>query len=119
MIENEFHPLDMVERLLPILDWMKQTDLYAQFLPQLRATILIRSLRQLESVYSVIKLENYDKLISDLSFDRHEAERVISEASSSKQLHVRVDYAQQCVYFRPHLAEREVLSSYLLKLSCK
>lgn len=109
----------MAECLLPILEWMKKTELYAQFLPQLRAMILIRSLRQLENVYSVIKLENYNKLISDLSFDRHEAERIISEASSSKQLHVRVDYAHQCVYFRPHLAEREVLSSYLLKLSCR
>ena len=52
----------MVECLLPILKWMKQTDIYAQVLPQLRAMILIRSLRQLESVYSVIKLENYDRL---------------------------------------------------------
>ena len=103
--------------MLPILQWMEKTESYAVFLPPLRRMLLIRSLHQLESVYSAIKLENYIKLISDLQFDRYEAERIITEVSTSKYLHVRVDYANHCVYFRPHLAEREVLSSYLTTLS--
>mgnify|MGYP004437157587 CR=1 FL=1 len=32
--------------------------------------ILLRVLKQLESVYSVMKLENYTKLLSELHFDR-------------------------------------------------
>ena len=54
--------------------------------------ILLRVLKQLESVYSVMKLENYTKLLSELHFDRYEAERLVVEAGLSSQLHIRLDY---------------------------
>ena len=53
--------------------------------------ILLRVLKQLESVYSVMKLENYTKLLSELHFDRYEAERLVVEAGLSSQLHIRLD----------------------------
>lgn len=81
--------------------------------------ILLRVLKQLESVYSVMKLENYTKLLSELHFDRYEAERLVVEAGLSSQLHIRLDYVKQCVFFNHGVAEHDVFSGFLSTLRRK
>ena len=99
--------------------FIESTPEYAKYVPQLRRMILLRVLKQLESVYSVMKLENYTKLLSDLHFDRYEAERLVVEAGLSNQLHIRLDYVKQCVFFNHGVAEHDVFSGFLSKLRRK
>lgn len=79
--------------------------------------VLLRVLTQLESVYSVMKLENYTKIIDDLQFDRYEAERLVVEASASNQLHIRFDYLNRCVYFNHGVADKDIITHYMSSLS--
>lgn len=81
--------------------------------------VLLRFLKQLESVYSVMKLENYTRLLSDLHFDRYEAERLVVEAGISNHLHIRLDYVNQCVYFKHGVSDQDVFSHYLSTLTRK
>ena len=92
---------------------------YSQYVPQLRRMVFLRVLTQLESVYSVMKLDNYTKIIDDLKFDRYEAERLVVEASSSNQLHIRFDYMNKCVYFNHGVADKDIITHYMSSLSSK
>ena len=70
VLEKEFHPLDMMQRVQPCLEWIEKQESLKQYLIPLRQLILLRVLKQMETVFSVMKLQNYEQLIHDLQFNR-------------------------------------------------
>ena len=68
ILEKEFHPLDMIKSVKSGLEWVEQQENLKKYLPQLRKIILLRVLKQMESVFSVMKLQNYSRLLEDLHF---------------------------------------------------
>lgn len=127
ILECEFHPLDMVQCVKPIIAsvwrevvrhrWLEQQEELVKYVPQLQRMILFRVLQQLETVYSVMELSSFYALIDDLGLDRFAAERVVTEASSCGQLHIRVDKVHGVVLFNENVTESDVLSNYLNVLS--
>lgn len=72
VLEKEFHPLDMIQRVQSSLEWVEKQEHLKKYLPQLKKMVLLRVLKQMETVFSVMKLQNYNKLIEDLHFNRYE-----------------------------------------------
>ena len=60
----------MMQRVQPCLEWIEKQDSLKQYLVPLRQLILLRVLKQMETVFSVMKLQNYEQLIHDLQFNR-------------------------------------------------
>lgn len=77
-LEKEFHPLDMVQRVQSSLKWVEEQESLKKYLPQLRKMILLRVLKQMETVFSVMKLQNYEQLIEALCFERYEVGLVMN-----------------------------------------
>ena len=90
--------------------WLKTQPVLAKYSLALREGILFRVLRQLETVYSAMKLE---ALMDALELDRFDTERRVMEASACGQLRVRVDKVARVVLFEENKTECDVLSSYL------
>lgn len=119
----------MVQRVQSSLKWVEEQESLKKYLPQLRKMILLRVLKQMETVFSVMKLQNYEQLIEALCFERYEvgfvmnhyvqAERVVMEAGATGELHIRIDYRQQCIYFKPHIAEKDIVASSIYTLTKK
>ena len=97
--------------------WLEQQEELARYVPQLQRVILFRVLQQLETVYSVMQLTSFYGLIDDLHLERFAAERMVTEASSCGQLHIRVDKVHGVVLFNENVTESDVLSNYLNVLS--
>lgn len=60
----------MMQRVQPCLEWIEKQESLKQYLIPLRQLILLRVLKQMETVFSVMKLQNYEQLIHDLQFNR-------------------------------------------------
>ena len=60
----------MMQRVQPCLEWIEKQESLKQSLIPLRQLILLRVLKQMETVFSVMKLQNYEQLIHDLQFNR-------------------------------------------------
>lgn len=41
------------------------------------------------------------------------------EAGANNEIHIRIDYAKQCIYFKPHIAEKDVIASSINILAKK
>ena len=41
------------------------------------------------------------------------------EAGAVGELHIRIDYQKNCVYFKPHIAEKDVITSSINTLAKK
>ena len=93
--------------------WLKEQPELAKYSLPLRQGILFRVLRQLETVYSAMKLDALYALMDALELERFDAERMVMEASACGQLRVRVDKVARVVLFEENKTERDVLSDYL------
>ena len=122
-LECELHPLDMIDFVAPTLEswtiqrltrrWQKSQPALAKYSQPLREGILFRVVRQLQTVYSAMKLDGLYHLMDALELDRFAAERRLMEASACGQLRVRMDKAARVVLFEENKTECDVLSSYL------
>lgn len=68
----------MMQRVQPCLEWIEKQDSLKQYLVPLRQLILLRVLKQMETVFSVMKLQNYEQLIHDLQFNRFDVRFISS-----------------------------------------
>ena len=92
---------------------LKTQPALAKYSLALREGSLFRVLRQLETVYSAMKLDALEALMDALELDRFDTERRVMEASACGQLRVRVDKVARVVLFEENKTECDVLSSYL------
>ena len=93
--------------------WLRTQPALAKYSLALREGILFRVLRQLETVYSAMKLDALEALMDALELDRFDTERRVMEASACGQLRVRGDKVARVVLFEENKTECDVLSSYL------
>lgn len=100
LMETKFHPLSLVKSLVPMIKSIKantQLDVYA--VPLQRVAIL-RVLQQLAKVYSVVKIDFLQKLLSDLEDVSYNAvEKIMIDGVSRKQLSLRIDHRLKQIKF--------------------
>eukprot|EP01138_Halocafeteria_seosinensis_P015700 gb/GECG01016021.1/.p1 GENE.gb/GECG01016021.1/~~gb/GECG01016021.1/.p1 ORF type:complete len:610 (+),score=70.71 gb/GECG01016021.1/:1-1830(+) len=116
-LEEKFHPLHMIQKLKPTLDWASSVGRLSQYVPHIERLAVQRVLEQLTKVYTVVKLPVFENLVSPLSLSDHEIEQVIVRAVRSRLLKVRIDHQDGCLRLGEVDMESGVLRKQLSQLS--
>ncbi|KNC76162.1 hypothetical protein SARC_11328, partial [Sphaeroforma arctica JP610] len=96
-VENEFHPLEMKEKMAPLLKYIEAEPSLAKYLAPLRQNVLIRLLQQLSKVYQTMRMSALCSLVEFCT--RHEIEKFIVDAVKKDTLQARLNHRTGTVTF--------------------
>ncbi|KAK3246629.1 Eukaryotic translation initiation factor 3 subunit A [Cymbomonas tetramitiformis] len=128
LLENEFHPLDLCQKVQPLLEKLNtMSDGFSssntpmpdvslsQYTPALERLTILRLLQQVSQVYQSVKMPHITKLIPFLSMD--EVEKLIVDAVKYNCLQVRIDHQNQCVHFGSQVLESDKIKNHITVLT--
>merc|ERR1711871_582603 len=98
-LETKFQPLRMVKSIIPAIELIKENPKLLSYNFPLQKITVIRTMRQLSRVYSSIKLDFVKKLFASIEMSFNLIEKLVIDAVTKKQLHVRIDHAEGCLRF--------------------
>ena len=110
-----FHPLEMAEKVQPVLQWLKDHEKLGQYLVPLQRVLLYRLLEQLANVYQTMRISELGRLCPFLTL--HESEKLIIEAVHHGFVHVRIDHSSGTLHFGSASLEAEQLRLQLSALA--
>lgn len=116
-LEEKFHPLSMIEKVKPTLEWASSNQNLSEYVPHVERLLVQRVLEQLTRVYTVVRLPVFENLVAPLSLSNHEIEQVIVRAVRSRLLQVRIDHQQGCLRLGEVNMESGALRKQLAQLS--
>ncbi|GAA5871790.1 hypothetical protein JCM3774_000300 [Rhodotorula dairenensis] len=105
ILEVDFHPLSITQRIDPILAELEQQPDTARYVAPLKDVVLARLFQQLAQVYSSLKLDRVVKLASfaaehaDRDQTRRRVERYVTEACRRGDVDVTIDHASGSIRF--------------------
>ncbi|KAK8814141.1 hypothetical protein WA158_008003 [Blastocystis sp. Blastoise] len=108
LLEEEFSPLDLVNQAIPILTSLSSSS-YSQYVPILKRRVFLCILQQIEDIYSEYHLEDYYNIVSQLGFEKYEAEKYILEACRTNQLHLHINHIENKISF----TQKNILSDQI------
>jgi len=115
VLEIDFHPLELCDKVKPLLDFISQQPKLKQYVKNLERLTLYRLLQQLSQVYQSIKITEVAKYAYFISF--HDVEKFIVETVRNGHLHIRIDHQNGALHFGDQILESEQMRSQLTTLS--
>lgn len=101
ILEVEFHPLSICEKIEPIMTKIGQDEEMSKYLEPLHSVILTRLFQQLSQVYDAVKLDQVMELVSPFkTHTREEIEKFCLNAAKRGHLNIRVDHVSQAITFQ-------------------
>lgn len=97
LLEVDFHPLRLYERVKECIKFISETDDLAQYVPALEDIIVTRVLKQVSQVYQSIDITRFASLVPFATSFR--LERLIVNASRQLELQVRIDHRNHSLSF--------------------
>ncbi|KAL5471152.1 hypothetical protein EMCRGX_G029236 [Ephydatia muelleri] len=96
-LEEDFNPLLLCKRVVPILEKLQEDKLFSQYIEPLKAIVLVRLVKQVSQVYQAIELKRLAELVpftnpSDL-------ERIVVEMACSNNIQVQIDHHTKSLRF--------------------
>eukprot|EP00735_Rhodelphis_limneticus_P009051 TRINITY_DN2504_c0_g1::TRINITY_DN2504_c0_g1_i1::g.19223::m.19223 TRINITY_DN2504_c0_g1::TRINITY_DN2504_c0_g1_i1::g.19223 ORF type:complete len:1149 (-),score=422.51,sp/Q9LD55/EIF3A_ARATH/43.52/0.0,PCI/PF01399.22/1.4e+03,PCI/PF01399.22/1.1e-15,PCI/PF01399.22/1.5e+04,Apc5/PF12862.2/0.34 TRINITY_DN2504_c0_g1_i1:363-3722(-) len=115
ILQEEFHPLDLCERLRPILETIASNPVLSQYVQPLQRLALLRTLQQLSQVYQVIKISEVKRLCYFAEFD--EVEKFVVDMMRAGEIRVRIDHQNGSLNFMQVAQESSMMRSHLEDMS--
>ncbi|CAL8465076.1 g4611 [Coccomyxa elongata] len=127
LLESEFSPLELCAQLAPLLEKLSSLDTplsaaspvqeasLTQYKHALQQVAVLRVLRQLSEVYSVMTISSLAALIPFMGFS--EVEQLVVEAVKHGYLQVRIDHKNNTVHFGALELESERLRDNISNLA--
>jgi translation initiation factor 3 subunit A len=100
ILETKFNPLGLVAALKPVLAAVRANPQLNMYVLPLERVAVVRVMQQLSRVYSALKMDFLQRLLSgleDISFNA--IEKIMIDGVSRKQLQVRIDHRNGCLRF--------------------
>ena len=100
ILETKFNPLGLVAALKPVLSAVRANPQLNMYVLPLERVAVVRVMQQLSRVYSALKMDFLQRLLSgleDISFNA--IEKIMIDGVSRKQLQVRIDHRNGCLRF--------------------
>ena len=100
LLETKFNPLGLVSALKPIITAIKAHPQLAMYALPLERVAVVRVMQQLSRVYSALKMDFLQRLLSGLEdISYNQIEKIMIDGVSRKQLQVRIDHRNGCLRF--------------------
>jgi translation initiation factor 3 subunit A len=100
LLETKFNPLGLVAALKPIITAIKAHPQLAMYALPLERVAVVRVMQQLSRVYSALKMDFLQRLLSGLEdISYNQIEKIMIDGVSRKQLQVRIDHRNGCLRF--------------------
>ncbi|KAF8071218.1 TIF3A1 [Scenedesmus sp. PABB004] len=127
LLTNEFNPLELCNKLAPLLDQLAAIEspmsaaspvrdlAMAQYLPSLKQVAVLRSLKQLGEVYSSMHIAEVAALVPFMTFA--EVEAVVVDAVKYDYLQLRVDHRNGTLHFGGQNLESDKLRGHMALLA--
>eukprot|EP00252_Welwitschia_mirabilis_P011385 TRINITY_DN2560_c0_g2_i1.p1 TRINITY_DN2560_c0_g2~~TRINITY_DN2560_c0_g2_i1.p1 ORF type:complete len:988 (-),score=247.89 TRINITY_DN2560_c0_g2_i1:58-3021(-) len=123
LLENEFHPLDLAERVQPLLAKLSQiSDKLSsaspvpevqldQYIPALERLTALRVLQQASQVYQTMKIPILTRMIPFFSFATFE--KLCVDAMKYNFVHIKIDHLKGVVHFGSQDLETDKIKHHL------
>jgi len=98
-LETKFQPLRMVTSIAPAMQLIKSNPKLMPYNFPLQKITVVRTMQQLSRVYNSIKLDFARRLFSSIELSFNQIEKLVIDAVTKKQLHIRIDHAEGCLRF--------------------
>lgn len=113
ILEVEFHPLSICEKIQPIISKISKNDKEMEkYVKPLHSVILTRLFQQLSQVYDSVKLDKIMDLVSKFeepfNYNRNQIESFVLNAAKKGHLNIRVDHFEESITFIDDLFETEI-----------
>lgn len=104
ILEVEFHPLSICEKIEPIIRQIAEDPEMAKYVKPLHSVILTRLFQQLSQVYDSVKLTKVMQLVSAFktpyNYSSVEIEKFVLNACKKGHLNIRIDHEEQAITFQ-------------------
>lgn len=104
MLEVQFHPLSICEKIEPILGQIAQDPDMAKYVKPLHSVVLTRLVQQLSQVYDSVKLEQVMQLVSAFkapySYTSADIEKFCLNACKRGHVNLRIDHVSRAITFQ-------------------
>lgn len=97
LLEVEFHPLRLYQKVKALIDFISQNDDLAVYVPALEDIIVTRVLKQVSQVYQTIDFSKFASLVPFATTFR--LERIIVNTARNLELQVRIDHRNHSLSF--------------------
>jgi len=113
ILETQFHPLSICEKISPILNKIAKEDIEMEkYVKPLHSVILTRLFQQLSQVYDSVKLDKVMSLVSAFQapydYQINEIESFCLNAAKKGHLNIRVDHISKSITFKDDLFSSEI-----------
>ena len=127
LLENEFHPLDLCERVQSVLCKLQErneemsaaspVDMinFGQFISQLQHVSTLKMVHQISQVYTSVRLDFISARVVFFKFG--EVERLLVDAVRNAHLQVRIDHRNKVVLCGYHTLEEDKIKNHLSLLA--
>jgi len=102
ILEVQFHPLNICQKISPILSSLSSNAELSKYVEPLHQVILTRVLQQLSQVYGTVKMDFIVGLLAlpkPFNYDAQAVEKFIMIGCRKGELSIRIDHATQTVTF--------------------
>ena len=110
LLEKDFQPLTLVERVKPLLDAACVNPTLAVYRRPIKVLLVVRLLDQLSQVYYSVRLEKLYALLAGLGESKLKCEMLIVKAIHTRQINVenvQIDHKAGCVRFGENVMEEK------------
>ena len=115
-LEGSFQPLRIIKDISPVLKSIAENQNLAVYIAAIKRVSVVRAMQQLSKVYSSVRVDFVQRLISGLEMPFFEVERLIVAAVQRKQLQMRIDHNSGCIRFDSTLSAGSAVDSHLAQL---
>ena len=120
LLEEEFTPLDLVQRAIPLLQTLSGQKKLQSYVKPLETLLVIRLLSQLTKIYYSVRLDYFKELLKDLGTPFLEIEKSIIKAVKARQvskLGVQIDHRAGCIRFSEDVMEEDRTRTLLTEMT--
>lgn len=103
----------LIKDIAPILKTIADNQTLAVYIASIKRVAVVRAMQQLSKVYSSVRVDFVQRLISGLEMPFFEVEKLIVAAVQRKQLQMRIDHNAGCIRFDAALSPGSAVDSHL------
>ncbi|XP_046545419.1 eukaryotic translation initiation factor 3 subunit A-like [Haliotis rubra] len=100
-LEVDFHPLSLVQRVTPCLEFIGKTEELSCYNPALEDIVITRVLKQVSQVYQTVEFSRFASLVPFAT--KFRLERIIVNAAKNLELQVRICHSTRSLSFGTNL----------------
>ncbi|XP_048249669.1 eukaryotic translation initiation factor 3 subunit A-like [Haliotis rufescens] len=100
-LEIDFHPLSLVQRVTPSLEFIGKTEELSCYNPALEDIVITRVLKQVSQVYQTVEFSRFASLVPFAT--KFRLERIIVNAAKNLELQVRICHSTRSLSFGTNL----------------